>query len=177
MSGVSNSMHVRPRVNSIRIIESQFVFCISVYIQYTVILYDITTWGTYFVFRMCRPVPLFLYRRVPILLPFSISGFRNFGDFWLFSSNFATTREVGTPMRCVRCCLKLSASFDVWWSYNYDEQIGCKSRSKMNFRSLAIEIFRFWGAQLENWISSVTKITMLFPNPLSHLCEILCPRS
>ena len=54
-----------------------------------------------------------LYRRVPILLSFPISGFRNFGDFWLFSSNFATTREAGTPMRCVRCCLKLSASFDM----------------------------------------------------------------
>ena len=61
-----------------------------------------------------------LYRRVPILLPFSVSGFRNFGDFGLFSSNFATTREVGTPMRCVRCCLKLYASFDIWWSYTYD---------------------------------------------------------
>ena len=53
------------------------------------------------------------FRRVPNLLLFSIPGFRNFGDFWLFSSNFATTREVGTPMRCVRCCLKLSASFEI----------------------------------------------------------------
>ena len=120
---------------------------------------------------------LYVYRRVPILLPFSISGFRNFGDFWLFSNNFATTREVGTPMRCVRCCLKLFASFDIWWSYTYEEQIGCKSRSKIKFRSLAIEFSRFWGAQIENWIGSVTKINMLFPNPLSHLCEISCPRS
>ena len=112
-----------------------------------------------------------------ILSPFWISGFRNFGDFWLFSSNFATTREVGTPMRCVRYCLKLSASFDIWWSCTSDEQIGCKSQSKMNFRSLAIEISRFWGAQIENWIGSGTKITMFFPNPLSHLCETLCPRS
>ena len=120
---------------------------------------------------------LYNYRRVPILLPFSISGFQNFGDFRLFSNNFATTREVGTPMRCARCCLKLSASFDIWWSCTYDEQIGCKSRSKMNFWSLAIEISRFWGAQIENWIDSIPKITMLFPNPLSHLREILCPRS
>ena len=94
---------------------------------------------------------------VPISLPFTISGFWNFGESWLISSIFASTREVETPMRCVRCCLKLSVSFDIWWSYTYEEQIGCKSWSKMNFRSLAIEISWFWGAQIENWISNISK--------------------
>ena len=86
------------------------------------------------------------------------------GKFWLSPGIFALTRMLGKPMRCVRCCLKVSTYVNQVVSYVPTKTIWLQNAFKIKKCLVSC-----------NW--NILIWGMLFPTPLSLCTTDFSPRS